>query len=355
MIISLKKAQEELIHYENTGISIMEMSHRSAEFEAIVKNVQKLLTELMGIPDNYSILLMHGSGTGQFAALPMNLVSGLKDGSLVNYLVTGAWSDKSAKEAQKYTTVNTVTPKLKEYFSIPNKSEWKLDSNAKYFFYTDNETIHGIEFPYIPESLPNVPLVCDMTSNFLTRPIDIKKYGAVVAGTQKNCGIAGLALVVVRKDLIGKAMDVCPSILNYKIMDDNNSLYNTPPVYPIYMCGLYLQWIKDNGGLEAMSRRSDERCKLIYDTIDQSNGFYYSPIKPNSRSRVNIPFRVGGQTGNADLEARFVAESKAKGMIQLKGHRSVGGIRASLFNAMTVEETKVLRQFMIDFQKANQK
>ncbi|XP_054157942.1 probable phosphoserine aminotransferase [Oppia nitens] len=352
----LKIAQNELIHYANTGISIMEMSHRSQEFEAIVKNVQNLLRELIGIPDNYSILLMHGSGTGQFAALPMNLVSQFMDGSVVDYIVTGAWSDKTLKEAQKYVSnVNRVTPKQTAYVEIPERNQWKLDANAKYFFYTDNETIHGIEFPYIPEGLPNVPLVADMTSNFLTRPIDIKKYGAIVAGTQKNCGIAGLGIAIVRKDLIGKAMSVCPSIMDYKIMDDNNSLYNTPPVYSIYMCGLFLQWIKDNGGLEAMAKRSTERCQLIYDIIDNSNDFYYSPINPNSRSRVNIPFRVGGKSGDTDLEKRFVDEAKAKGMIQLKGHRSVGGIRASLFNAMTVEETQVLRQFMIDFQKTYKK
>lgn len=350
----LKKAQEELVYYGNTGISVMEMSHRSADFEKILTNVQNLLRELMGIPDNYSILLMHGSGTGQFASIPLNLVSKLKDSSVVDYLVTGAWSDKSAKEAQKYTNVNRITPKVNKFNEIPDKNEWKLDSNAKYFFYTDNETIHGIEFPFIPDSLPDVPLVCDMTSNFLTRPIDVEKYGAIFAGTQKNCGIAGLGVVVVRKDLIGKAMEVCPSILDYKIMDDNNSLYNTPPVYPIYMCGLYLQWIKEKGGLKEMSKRADQRSQLIYEVIDNSNDFYCSPIKANSRSRVNIPFRIG-QAGDEALEKKFLDEAKNRNMIQLKGHRSVGGIRASLFNAMTIEETNILRQFMIDFQNANKK
>ena len=189
-------------------------------------------TLFSGIPDNYSILLMHGSGTGQFAALPLNLVSQLKDGSTADYLITGAWSDKAAKEAQKYLNVNRVSPKVNVYNEIPANGDRKLNASAKYYFYTDNETIHGIEFPAIPDSLPNVPLVCDMTSNFLTRPIDIQKYGAIVAGTQKNCGIAGLGIAIVRKDLIGKAMDICPSIMNYKIMDENNSLYNTPPVYP---------------------------------------------------------------------------------------------------------------------------
>lgn len=175
---------------------------------------------------------MHGSGTGQFAAIPLNLVSELKDGSSVDYLVTGSWSDKALKEAQKYLSVKRANPKTDKYAEVPDKSQWTLDSNAKYLFYTDNETIHGIEYPSVPESLPGVPLVCDMTSNFLTRPIDVKKYGVIAAGTQKNCGIAGLAIAVVRKDLIKKAMDVCPSILSYKIMDENNSLYNTPPVYP---------------------------------------------------------------------------------------------------------------------------
>ena len=174
---------------------------------------------------------MHGGGTAQFASLPLNLVSQLKDGSVVDYLITGAWSDKSAKEATKYTTVNRVNPKVDKYTEVPDKSLWNLTSNAKYLFYTDNETIHGVEWESAPESLADIPLVCDMTSNFLTRPIDVKKYGAIVAGTQKNCGIAGLAVVVVRKDLIGKAMDICPSVLNFKIMDDNNSLYNTPPCY----------------------------------------------------------------------------------------------------------------------------
>lgn len=185
-----------------------------------------------GIPDNYRVLLMHGGGTAQFASLPLNLVSQLKDGSVVDYLVTGAWSEKAAKEAQKYATVNRVNPKVEKHIQVPDKSQWNLTPNAKYLYYTDNETIHGIEWPSAPESLTDVPLVCDMTSNFLTRPIDVKKYGAIVAGTQKNCGIAGLAVVVVRKDLIGSAMEVCPSVLNFKIMDDNNSLFNTPPCYP---------------------------------------------------------------------------------------------------------------------------
>jgi len=351
----LKKAQDELINYGNTGISVMEMSHRSAEFEAIVKNAQKLLREIMGIPDNYSVLFMHGGGTAQFAAIPLNLCSKMNGESLANYVVTGSWSDKAAKEAQKYINVNRVTPKTSQYNEIPDQKEWKLDEAANYLFYTDNETIHGIEFPNIPNTLPDIPVAVDMTSNFLTRPIDVKRYGVIVAGTQKNVGIAGLAVAVVRKDLIGKAMDVCPAVFDYKTMDDNNSLYNTPPTYAIYICGLYLQWIKDNGGLEAMAKRSAEKSKLIYEVIDNSNDFYYSPIKPNSRSRINIPFRVGGKTGDEELEKKFLEEAKARNMIQLKGHRSVGGMRASLFNALTVDEAKELQEFMTQFMKENRK
>ncbi|KAI2810993.1 hypothetical protein RDWZM_002177 [Blomia tropicalis] len=348
----LRIAQDEFIYYRNSGISVMEMSHRSVEFEAIINDAEKLLRELLNIPENYKVLFAHGGGTGQFASIPLNLAQA---GDVVNYAITGTWSEKAAKEAEKYLKVNRVTTKPEKFITIQPQSTWNIDPAGKYLFYTDNETIHGIEYQVPVTPVPGMPLVFDMTSNFLTRPVNVSNYGAIIAGTQKNAGVAGLAIIIVRDDLIGKPQTICPSILDYKVLNANRSLYNTPATYSIYMCKLYLQWIKDQGGLEEMARRAKIRSSLIYNVIDQSNGFYVNVIDPATRSRVNAVFRVGGPTGDAELEKRFLEEAAKRNFVGVKGHRSVGGIRISMFNACPVKDAEVVAEFLKEFMKNNQK
>ncbi|XP_031550783.1 phosphoserine aminotransferase-like [Actinia tenebrosa] len=342
----LEQAQKEFLNYGNLGISVMEMSHRSAEFTKIISDAENNLRDLLDIPDNYKVLFLQGGGTGQFSAVPLNL---MKDGGSADYIITGTWSAKAAKEAEKYGKVNHVFPKLDTYNTIPCRTEWNLDPQASYVYYCANETVHGVEFDEIPET-HGVPLVCDMSSNILTKPVDIKKFGLIYAGAQKNIGCAGVTIVIVREDLIGKACPRCPVVFDYKIQTGMNSLYNTPPTYGIYIMGLVFKWIKKHGGLEEMNKRSVMKSSLIYDIIDSSNGFYSGKVKQGSRSRMNITLRIGNESGNEELEKRFVEEAGARGMIQLKGHRIVGGIRISLYNAITLEETKALADFMMEFQ-----
>lgn len=346
----LLQAKEELLDYQGEGMSVMELSHRSATFSKIVENAEKDIRDLLKVPSNYKILFMHGGGTAQFAAIPLNICP---EGSVVDYFVTGSWSAKAAKEAEKYCKVNRVLPKTDKYVGVPNKSMWKFSADASYIYYCDNETIHGVEFNGIPEVSPDVTLICDMSSNILTKPVDVSKYGLIFAGAQKNIGIAGVTVVIIRDDLVGKARSVCPSMLDYKAIDDNKSLYNTPATFSLYLCGLVLKWIKNKGGIEAMQKSSIIKSQMIYKIIDESNGFYFSPVEPSVRSRMTIPFRLGGASGDDNLEKNFLAAAQAKGLVSLKGHRSVGGIRASVFNAMTVEETQELVNFMQDFRKQN--
>lgn len=293
---------------------------------------------------------MQTGGTGQFSAVPLNLCSQL--GEEVDYIVTGSWSEKAAKEAEKYCKVNKIVNANKNYTSIPEYKS-KLNPNAKYVYYCSNETIHGVEFQEVLETTNKV-LVCDMSSNFLTRKVDVSKFGVIYAGAQKNAGIAGLTIVIVRDDLLNQANPLTPLQLHYKTTAENRSLYNTPPCYAIYISGLCFQHIKKLGGLPEMERKSIEKSKLVYDVIDQSNGFYTSKVARDARSRVNIPFRVGGPDGNEELEKKFLAESAKRGMLQLKGHRSVGGIRVSLFNAIRLDEAQDFVAFMLEFQKNNQ-
>ena len=293
---------------------------------------------------------MQTGGTGQFSAVPLNLCSQL--GEEVDYIVTGSWSEKAAKEAEKYCKVNKVVNANKNYTSIPEYKS-KLNPNAKYVYYCSNETIHGVEFQELVET-SNQVLVCDMSSNFLTRKVDVSKFGLIYAGAQKNAGIAGLTIVIVRDDLLNQANPLTPLQLHYKTTAENRSLYNTPPCYAIYISGLCFQHIKKLGCLPEMERKSIEKSKLVYDVIEQSNAFYFSKIARDCRSRVNIPFRVGGPDGNAELEKKFLEESAKRGMLQLKGHRSVGGIRVSLFNAIRLDEAQDFVAFMLEFQKNNQ-
>lgn len=344
----LKKAQEELLHYQNEGISIMEMSHRSAAFTKLIQEAEQNLRDLLNIPSNYKVIFLHGGGTGQFAAVPLNLINSKEQ--VADYLVTGTWSSKAAAEAEKYCTVNYVLPKTKKYTSIPDPKTWKMSPNASYVYYCDNETIHGVEYSFVPDT-KDVPLVADMSSNFLTRPLDVTKFGLIYAGAQKNIGVAGVTVVIVREDLLLRKNPICPSILDYKLNSDNNSVYNTPATFSVYIMGLVFKWLKEKGGAKAMAERSAKKAEMIYNIIETSSGFYCSQIDPKSRSRVNIPFRIGSPEGDDALEKKFLEEAQRRRMICLKGHRSVGGIRASLFNAMTIEETQILADFMKEFKK----
>ncbi|KAK6184659.1 hypothetical protein SNE40_007090 [Patella caerulea] len=348
----LDRAQKEFLNYNNTGVSVMELSHRSSDFTKIIGNAEKDLRDLLDIPDNYKVIFVQGGGTGQFSAVPLNLID-LKEGATADYIVTGSWSAKSAKEAEKYGKINRVLPKTDKYTVIPDQSQWKLNPDASYVYYCSNETIHGVEFQFVPET-NGVPLVCDMSSNILSKHIDISKFGLIFAGAQKNIGCAGATLVIIREDLIGFADPVCPILMDYKTQVGNNSVYNTPPTYSIYIMGLVFQWIKEQGGVHQMELNSKKKSSLLYDIIDNSNGFYQCPIERDSRSRMNITFRIGVNEEDEALEKRFIEEAHQSGLISLKGHRSVGGIRVSVYNAVHVHEAERLVDFMRDFQRVNQ-
>ncbi|XP_017477951.1 PREDICTED: probable phosphoserine aminotransferase [Rhagoletis zephyria] len=346
----LKEAQANLLNCNGTGISIMEMSHRSPNYGVFHELALRDLRELLNIPTNYKILLLQGGGTGQFAAVCFNLMGRT---GVADYVVTGSWSAKAAKEAEQYGKVNLVVPKVQKYTTVPSQDTWKLDPNASYVYYCDNETVDGVEFDFVPALTNGVPLVCDMSSNFLSRPIDVKKFGLIFAGAQKNVGPAGVTIVIVREDLIGHHMKVTPSILNFEQMARNDSLLNTPPTFCIYVMGLVFKWIKRNGGVAGMTKNAATKSKLIYDVIEKSNGFYSCPVEKRVRSRMNVPFRIGSVEGVDALEKKFLAKAECQGMIQLKGHRSVGGIRASLYNAITVDETEQLAKLMTEFFQNN--
>ncbi|XP_010734269.2 phosphoserine aminotransferase [Larimichthys crocea] len=348
----LLQAQKELLNFGSTGISVLEMSHRSSDFNKILNKTESLLRELLNVPDNYKVMFLQGGGSGQFSAVPLNLI-GLKEDQCADYLVTGTWSAKAAKEAEKYGKVNIVHPKLDSYTKIPDSSSWTLNPSASYVYYCCNETVHGVEYNFIPET-NGVVLVSDMSSNFLSRPVDVSKFGLIFAGAQKNVGCAGVTVVIVREDLLGHASKECPIVLDYKVQAEMNSLYNTPPCFSIYIMGLVLEWIKNNGGSAAMETLNKQKSSMIYDIIDTSNGFYACPVDAACRSRMNVPFRVGKKEGDDELEKKFLDGASKRGMISLKGHRSVGGIRASLYNAVTVEDTEALATYMKEFQKEHQ-
>ncbi|CAH1789633.1 unnamed protein product [Owenia fusiformis] len=348
----LERAQKELTNYSDTGISVMEMSHRSSDFSQIMNRTESNLREIMKIPDNYKVLFLQGGGTGQMAAVPLNLIK-LKSSGCADYIITGSWSAKAADEAEKYGTVNHVYPNTKVYTGVQCVSTWKLNPDASYVYYCANETVHGVEFDFVPET-NGVPLVCDMSSNFMSIPVDFTKYGMVFAGAQKNIGCAGVTVVIVREDLIGQAMKECPSVLDYKAQSRASSLLNTPPCYSIYIMGLIFEWVKASGGTEAMAEKSRVKSEAIYDVIDKSNGFYVCPVAEHCRSRMNIPFRVGNAEGEDLLEKQFLEGATQRGMISLKGHRSVGGIRVSLYNAVSVQDTMHLAEYMQEFMALHQ-
>jgi phosphoserine aminotransferase len=352
----MEKAQKEFLNYNGTtGISVLEMSHRSSDFGNIVNSTKKLLRDEMQIPDNYEILLLHGGGTGQFAGIPLNLRAFSKnvESPTADYAVTGSWSSNAAKEAEKYLTVKKVFDAKAPFLGAPAENTWERDPNAAYLFYCSNETIHGVEFPHAPETLPNVPLVADVSSNVLSRKFDFTNHGVVFAGTQKNLGAAGLTIAIVREDLIGKQHPFTPAILSYEEMHKNNSLYNTPSTYSIYLTHLVLEWIRDIGGVKRLEEINAQKSQLLYETIDNSGNFFVNNIHKDFRSRMNIPFHVGSVEGKPELEAEFLKKATAAGMIGLKGHRSVGGIRASIYNSVTLEETQKLVDFMKFFQSSH--
>lgn len=342
----LKEVQENLMALPGVGMSILEISHRSSTFENILGETIENLKKLANIPQNYKILFLGGGASLQFSMVPLNL---MPPKNKADYIVTGSWSKKAVKEAKRVGTVNIVASTEEENFKrIPKQEELKLDPDAAYVHYTSNNTIYGTEWHYVPE-VGNVPLVCDMSSDIFSRPVDVSKFGLIYAGAQKNLGPAGVTIVIIREDLLERSQDSLHTMLNYKIHAENNSLYNTPPVFAIYIVGLVAKWLLNLGGLEAIAKINDEKAKLIYDAIDNSNGFYKGHAEKDSRSKMNITFRLPSE----ELEKKFVKEATEQGLVGLKGHRSVGGLRASVYNAFPIEGAKALVEFMKDFQSKN--
>lgn len=344
----LTESRDHLLNYNGCGRSVMELSHRSKEFDQIVREAEADLRTLLKIPDNYKVLFMQGGATAQFAAIPLNL---LGDKKKADYVVTGAWGKKAAAEAKKYCEVNYVyNGESDKFTTVLDTAEWKCDPEAAYLHYTDNETVHGVEFKSAPPVPKGVELVADMSSNFLSKPVDVSKYGLIYAGAQKNAGIAGVTVVIVRDDLLAKQRDTTPVALSYKTMADNRSLYNTPPCFALYIAGLVFKWVLSQGGVEGMLKRNTQKSELVYSLLDDNKDFYDPHADSKYRSHMNVTFRLK----NAELEAKFLEEAKKDGLIELKGHRSVGGMRASLYNAMPIEGAQRLAEFMKKFKQANQ-
>jgi len=350
----LQQVQQELVDWHGCGMSVMEMSHRGKEFMGIAAEAEADLRELMGIPANYKVLFLQGGASSQFAMVPMNLLRGKKS---ADYLNTGEWSKKAIKEAKKYGAVNVVASSEDRNFSYaPTQDQWKLDPSAAYVHYTPNETIGGVEMFWTPDT-GSVPLVADMSSNILSRPVDVSRYGLVYAGAQKNIGPAGLTIVIVRDDLIGETVAGTPTMLDYKTHADNESMYNTPPTFAMYTAGLVFKWLKAMGGLTAVERLNREKASLLYDALD-ATGFYASPVAKENRSLMNVPFTLNGkgkheEPADVTLDDLFLKGAQARGLLQLKGHRSVGGMRASIYNAMPIEGVLALVEYLRDFEKSH--
>lgn len=343
----LEQAQAELLDYQGCGMSVMEISHRSKEFESIIQTAEADLRELLSIPTNYKILFLQGGASLQFAMLPMNFRPA---GASADYIVTGSWSKTAWKEASKLgATSLAFTGEPDNFNRLPEVGEYKFDPKATYVHFCHNETIHGVEFKNEPVPPQGVELICDMSSDFLSQPVDITKYAMAYAGAQKNAGPAGVTVVIIREDMLARVPEKMPVMLDYKLLAESGSLHNTPPCFAIYIVGLVMKWIKDLGGLPAIQKINEEKARLVYDVIDQSGGFYRGHARPEARSIMNIPFRMP----NEPLEDQFVKESKKADLIGLKGHRSVGGLRASLYNALPLESAKALAGFMIEFQRKN--
>ena len=341
----LKEAAAEMLDYNGTGMSVMEMSHRSKAFETIITEAEQDLRDLMNIPDNYKVLFLQGGASQQFAMIPMNLMKN----KVADYIVTGQWAKKAAAEAKKYGKVNIVASSADETFSyIPDCSDLDIDDDADYVYICENNTIYGTKFKELPNTKGKT-LVADVSSCFLSEPVDVTKYGIIYGGVQKNIGPAGVVIAIIREDLITEdVLEGTPTMLQYKTHADAKSLYNTPPAYGIYICGKVFKWLKKQGGLAAMKEYNEKKAKILYDFLDESK-LFKGTVRKEDRSLMNVPF----VTGDADLDAKFVAEAKAAGFENLKGHRTVGGMRASIYNAMPIEGVEKLVEFMREFEKAN--
>lgn len=341
----LQEAAAEMMDYKGCGMSVMEMSHRSKEFDTIIKEAEQDLRDLMNIPDNYKVLFLQGGASQQFSAIPMNL---MKNG-VADYIVTGQWAKKAYQEACRYgKAVKVASSEDKTFSYIPDCSDLPIDEDADYVYICENNTIYGTKFKKLPNT-KGKPLVADVSSCFLSEPVDVTKYGVIYGGVQKNIGPAGVVIMIIREDLIrDDVMEGTPTMLKYKTQADADSLYNTPPCYGIYICGKVFKWIKKQGGLEAMKERNEKKAKILYDFLDQSKLFKGTVVKED-RSLMNVPF----VTGDKDMDAKFIAEATAAGFVNLKGHRTVGGMRASIYNAMPIEGVQKLVEFMEKFEKEN--
>ncbi|HPO17447.1 MAG TPA: 3-phosphoserine/phosphohydroxythreonine transaminase [Candidatus Hydrogenedentes bacterium] len=340
----LKKAQEEMLVYPGAGASVMEISHRSKTFAAILEKTKADMKALLGVPDNYSILFTPGGATLQFSMLAMNFLNGAS----ADYIMSGSWASKASGEAKKHGTVRPIwSGKEENYIRMPKKGEYAVDPNAAYLHFTSNETIQGIEFVDEPEA-GNVPLICDASSDFMSHPIPVEKYAMIYAGAQKNVGPSGTAVVILRNDMLERVPQNLPSLLDYKLMVENDSLYNTPSSFSVYIIGLVMKWLLEEvGGLDKIAAINKDKAQLLYDVIDNSGGFYKGHAQKDSRSLMNVTFRLPDEAA----EKEFIAQATAAGLDGLKGHRSVGGCRASIYNAMPVEGCKALQEFMLEFQK----
>lgn len=339
----LERAQAELLDWQGKGLSVMEMSHRSDEYVAIAEKAEQDLRDLLNVPSNYKVLFLQGGASQQFASIPLNL---LPESGVADYIETGIWSKKAIEEARRFGAINVAaSAKPYDYFALPGQNEWKLSKNAAYVHYCSNETIGGLQFDWVPET-GDTPLVVDMSSDILSRPIDVSQFGLIYAGAQKNIGPSGLVVVIVREDLLGKARAACPTMLDYKVAADNGSMYNTPATFSWYLSGLVFEWIKTQGGVEEMERRNRAKQALLYGAIDSSD-FYSNPVAHNARSWMNVPFRLADEK----LDKAFLIGAEARGLLNLKGHRSVGGMRASIYNAVEMDAVQALVAYMAEFEK----
>lgn len=341
----LERVRDDLLNYQGSGQSVMEMSHRSDSFKKIIEDAERNLRDLMNIPDNYKVLFLQGGGTLQFSMIPLNL---LRSSNKADYAVTGTWAKKAYKEACRFGDIKVLASSEEDTFTwIPKFGKADIRPDADYVYITTNNTIYGTAYNYVPDT-GDIPLVADMSSNILSEPVDVSKFGIIWAGAQKNVGPAGVTIAIVREDLIGFAGESVPAYLDYKIHADNGSMYNTPPCFAIYVAGEVFKHIKETGGLEAMQKRNREKADMLYDYIDSSK-LYKSPVVTEDRSMMNVVF----VTGDAALDKKFVAEAKEAGLVNLSGHRSIGGMRASIYNAMPIEGVEALIEFMKKFEAEN--
>lgn len=341
----LQQAASEMLDWHGSGMSVMEMSHRGPEFIAIHRQAEADLRELLAIPSNYKVLFLQGGGLGQNSLVPLNLLGRKPQPATIDFVHTGAWSGKSIKEAQRYANVNVAaSSEANGFTAVPAQDEWKLTPDAAYLHVCTNETIDGVEFDFVPTAQGDVPLVADMSSHILSRAIDVSKYGVIFAGAQKNIGPAGLTLAIVRDDLLDSALPICPGVFNWRAVADADSMLNTPPTYAIYIAGLVFAHLKRLGGVAEMERRNIEKARLLYAALD-ADDFYENRVAPANRSRMNVPFYLRDES----LNDRFLAGAKARGLLQLKGHKSVGGMRASIYNAMPIEGVQALVDYLNEF------